>query len=174
MGYDLYRVTSPDRNRDDEGAYFRLNVWGMGDARERLWEIGMVADVTMPPAPKLAEFGLTDAPKTITGDHIYWSIELQDFVDEGDEPVTPTPEEAAYLMACQATLDDPPQGDAHGIALYKLCSNDAWLVTPGEIITGVGWADAHHAGWRDRLEDYIRQFVEWMEGSVPGGGFRVY
>lgn len=66
-------------------------------------------------------------------------------------------------------------GDTHGIPIYKVGSNDGWLVTPGEITTGVGWADAHHPGWRDELTDYVALFVTWMErAAAEGGGFRVY
>lgn len=66
-----------------------------------------------------------------------------------------------------------PPGDNVGIASYKFNSNDDWLVTPGEIRTSVVWADHHYPGWRERLTDFVREFVEWMEFTIPSGGFTV-
>ena len=117
MGYDMYKV-APHRGED----YYRLNIFGMGEARQALFELGIVLNV-----------------------------EMLEFTEE------------------MVTLD--PQ--LPGIPVYKLGSNDGWLVTPREIEAGIAAADAlHPEGWRDGLEDHVSGFVAWMEEA--DSGFQVY
>ena len=116
----------------------------MGEAREQLWQVGIVRVADAPPFPQLADFGLTEYP------------------DE-DDPGEVHP----YNQAIHAWRT-APDGEGPGIPSYKLGSNDGWLVLPVEIRSGVLWADAHHPGWRARLRDFVAEFVTWMEGCTEG------
>jgi hypothetical protein len=155
VGYDMHAV--------HDGEYFRLNIWSMGEARRELWEVGVVTDIAMPMPPKLADFGLDEEPWVELDADGKWVT-----VDDEEEPQEPSEAELAYLAAVEAWRSDPPPGDAVGIAVYKLCSNDGWVVTRGEIETGLRWADAHHEGWREGLTDYVLEFVEWMTRCRDG------
>jgi hypothetical protein len=139
MGYDMYK-SSPHRGED----YYRLNIFGMGNARGALYELGIVIDVEQPAVPDPADF-----PGVIDGD----DTELAD-----DHP---------YRKALVAWREH--EHETPGIPVYKLGSNDGWLVTQREIASGVAVADANQPeGWRGRLEDYIAGFVAWMEEADSG------
>jgi hypothetical protein len=123
--------------------YYRLNIWGMGEARDELEPVGVIyADYSeMPSWPDIPDDASDEEVEAATADTLRWR----------------------------------PPGEYPGIPVHKLCDNSGWHVTPGEIQTGVGWADAHHDGWREDLTDYVLEFVEWMERAArDGDGFRVY
>jgi hypothetical protein len=147
MGYDCYRENAS--NNEDGDGYFRLNIWGMGEVREALWKVGVVNEEPCPPYPKPEDFGLPPDTFEVDDDH-------------------------PYAVACRAWTDDPVPGDSCGIPVYKLGSNDGWLVRPSEITTGLEYADAHTPGWRDDLDEYATEFVAWLELCAASGGFRVW
>lgn len=142
----MYRKNGGGESRDPDD-YFRLNVWGMGDARQALFQIGIVRLADMPPFPKAEDYGLDEYP------------------DDDDNPASD--DERRYLEAVRQWKESP-HGEGPGIPLYKFGSNDGWLVLPIEVQSGVRYADEHHPGWRDGLEDFVREFVVWMEGSTEG------
>lgn len=151
-------------------SYFRLNISGMGEARDELLPVEVVieADRGMPPKPE--DFGLSDYP------NVRWDDDLAGWTtdDDANQPVNPIGQQRAYLEAIREWRDGLLPGDTHGIPLYKFGSNDGWLVAPAEIRTGIAWADHHHPGWRDTLKDYVLEFVVWMELAAKAGGFRVW
>ena len=146
MGYDMYRENADNRNDGD--GYYRLNVWGMSEARPILAKFGIVRWADSPPPPDGEKFGITE----------YF-----------DEAVTP--EQKSYALALEQWRDGP-NGEGPGIPSYKLGSNDGWLVLPLEIRSGIGFADANHPNWRKVMDDWVLEFVVWMEGSTDG--FRVW
>lgn len=152
MGYDMHRADCAERVDCGRGpCYFRLNVWGMSTTRQELARVGVIDECGDPAFPKPSEFGLPDWPE-------------EDATD---------PASVAFEDAWRKLTDSPREGDVSGIPLYKVCSNDWWLITPGEIITGLAFADRFHEGWRDGLTGYVQEFVEWLESCVPAGGARV-
>lgn len=150
----MYRKGSEAGARNDE--YFCLSIGRMSVARAELWDEGVVRLADHDSYPDLASYGLTEHPD--------------------DEAPTDSlaPAEQEFLAAVERWRTCTPPGDHVGIPSYKLCSNDGWLITPGEIRTSLMWADHHRPGWRDGLTEYVREFVEWMESTVPHGGFEVY
>jgi len=145
MGYDMYREGVDCREED---GYYRLNVWGMSEARPHLAEVGIVRWAEMPPVPRAEMFG------------------VEEYFEEAA-----TPEEKSYQMAVEQWRSGP-NGEGPGIPSYKLGSNDGWLVLPIEIVSGIGFADTNHNGWRMEIPDWVLEFVTWMEGCKEG--FRVY
>lgn len=71
--------------------------------------------------------------------------------------------------------EDVPE-TTQGIAGYKLCSNDGWLVTPEECTAAVRAWREHEDEMRENedLEDYWFSWVGFIEGAIDTGGFRVY
>ena len=59
MGYDMYRENA-DNSNDGDG-YFRLNVWGMSEARAILAEAGVVRNAPCPSFPRYEDFPNDDA-----------------------------------------------------------------------------------------------------------------
>jgi len=154
MGYDMYargemKPRDDGKQDNDEPGYFRLNIFGMSQAREELWPIGIVRGANAPEVPMAADFGVEDS---------------FDFEDSGVEL---TPAQQRYTEALTRWRAGNT-GDAPGIPIYKLGSNDGWVVNHVEVTSGVGFADANFPGWRDALTDYVREFVEWAERCVEG------
>ena len=66
MGYDMYRIrengeTEGYAEASLNGGYFRLNVWGMSDAREELHKIGIVREGAFPDPPASHDLADIDA-----------------------------------------------------------------------------------------------------------------
>ena len=187
MGYDMYTVTKdPDEeaavadirtrmsaaSREQRQAdweqlreelhktqrsYFRLNIWGMGAARELMYDAGMLDTETVERTwPDSDTFGITDA---------MWD-------DWDGEPDENTPAELlTYHKACQAVTDAQREKPT-GIPLHKLNSNDGWLVTPDEIaaaleryVLGDGVTANAPVWWAD--------WIAWLRYAQEHGGFRV-
>lgn len=153
MGYDMYRVGGSDI--PDHEDYYRLNIWGMSEARPQLEAFGVVRRAGMPHVPQAEEFGVNEA---------------FDF-EEDQDLATLTEAQLAYVTAMKQWRDGH-DGEGPGIPDYKLGSNDGWLVTRIEIESGVRLADSEHPGWRDKVFEWVLEFVVWMEGCKEG--FRVY
>lgn len=151
--------------------YFRFNIWALGPARDALYEAGVIVENEDPGEwPEPSEFGLDEWPD------VQWDGNTQTWVDwDTREPITDE-KQLAFLEKARGVRDHVAEGDATGgIPMYKLCTNDGWLVTPGEIVTGLALADRQNEKWRDELPDNdIRAFVQWMELARAFGGFRVH
>lgn len=94
---------------ESEG-YFRLNSSTMARYRRAMAAIGMVHwEGEHPPWPAVGDFGFDDWP-----DDDDRSVEANELRSAQDRVLRWTPE-------------------AVGICEWKLCSNDGWIVTPGEI-----------------------------------------
>lgn len=188
MGYDMHTVTkdpgedervtelrtlmgiayNEDRKADAEQlqnemfaarrSYFRLNIWGMGAARELMHGAGMLdLESGHGDFPSDKDFGVTDA---------MWN----DWDGEPDEDTSP--EMRAYQKAVQAVTDAQREKPA-GIPVHKLGSNDGWLVTPDEIssaleayVLGDGVPADAPAWWAD--------WIGWLKYAQEHGGFRVH
>jgi hypothetical protein len=125
------------RLQEQAGSYFRLNIWGMGEARRVLIGTGMAWEAPPPTWPEDAD-------------------------DEATEAVRRT------------------QVERPGIPLFKLSSNDHWLVTPDEIWSGLLLYEkfketmpSFESALRQTDQRYILEFIEWMRGAAEHGGFRV-
>ena len=105
MGYDM-QIENP-QGHEPEGGYYRLNIWGMGDTRGAMHEVGALDVDSRAEWPK----GTCDND---------WQCRDEDF----DGPMCP------YCSAVDKVVTGDPGGD--GIAAYKLGSNDGWLVTERE------------------------------------------
>jgi len=146
MGYDMYR-RGVDRNTDE--GYFRLNIWGMSDAREQLLPLGIVRLAAAPVVPMTSDFGVEDS------------------FDWDDAPEARSPAEKAYVEALRVWREGS-DGEGPGIPTYKLGSNDGWVVNIIEVQSGVRHADEHHPGWRTTVHDFVREFIEWAETCTEG------
>lgn len=61
-----------------------------------------------------------------------------------------------------------------GIAGYKLCSNDGWLVTPEECRSALAAWESSENKVNETLDDYWFSWLRFIEGAIEAGGFRVY
>ncbi|MDP8928638.1 MAG: hypothetical protein M3O70_08720 [Actinomycetota bacterium] len=127
MGYDMFLV---EKTGDTEKDYFHLNIWGMRQTREAMYNDhpGMLDDTPEP------EFTWGDA-----------EAELSNLRRRGDDT---------------------------GIAWWKLCSNDGWIVTADEC------RDAILAYWEggpsEDDPEWFREWVLWLERAIDHGGFEVW
>lgn len=148
MGFDMQIETLAD----DDG-YFRLNVWGMGECRQLMFNLGMAYEAPekcIPPWPELADFGLTEYP---------------------DDPADDT---SGFTQACDDVLRWMAP-DHPGIPLHKLGSNDGWLVTPLECKGAIAlWNKARDNGASEPPVDWWSRWLEYLRRAADNGGFRVY
>lgn len=146
MGYDMYHVKEVE-----EDNYFRLNIWGMGQYYDLMFDYGMV-DVT------------GDHPPFPTPGDIDW-----DLYDKDEESY---PE---FRAANEAVLT--ARGNGKGIASWKFGSNDGWIVSPEECMEAL---DAYlEAGQPDPFEDrerldYWHRWIKFLTAAITRDGFQVY
>ncbi|MFI6874964.1 hypothetical protein ACIBL6_16170 [Streptomyces sp. NPDC050400] len=149
------------------GLYFRLNIWGMGTARQLMSALDMLTDTPFPTWPTLEAYSLTDHPDN--PNHHPAGPERQ----AAQQRLTA--DQRAYLDAVQATMDWAPQ--TQGIASYKLLSNDGWLVTEREITDALtAWEKAAPHDREEILSEFPwwNEWISFLEYNAKRGGFRVY
>ncbi|MFI8281239.1 hypothetical protein ACIGBH_41625 [Streptomyces sp. NPDC085929] len=142
-------------------SYYRFRVWDMGTARELMGAFGMLTFKDEPTWPDAAAY--TEARTA-----------LEKAPD--DEAVRQAAEaaRARASAAMEAVRTTDPGGP--GIAHYKLCSNDAWLVSPREIETAL---KAYAGAASEDREEAGRDFGPWeswvrfLTRAQARGGFRV-
>lgn len=187
-----------------EKNYFRLNIWGMSEAREILFSLGMLkesaSDGDWPKPPEMDPVLLETLQEALfdsEGDPAEWvqtptfkdtlTESIKDWNDsdyrkkEGrPELAEPTEEEiqkvVEYWETCNAHLAGV-MASRHGIEVRKLCSNDGWLVTPEECKGAVKIWDDHPQEVRDKIAEdkpYVAEFVEWIRLAGQNGGFTVH
>jgi hypothetical protein len=132
-------------------SYFRLNMWGMGVAREAMFRAEMLnVGVDHPPWPKYDPARDEDHEGELT---------------------------AEYEAKAAVVTDSQPGIDAGnpGIPVYKFGSNDGWLVTPAEIETALtlmpsDYRPEYEGEWIGWWTDWV-EFLRHCQGH---GGFRVW
>lgn len=139
------------RAERNSGAYFRLNIWGMDRYREAMWDIeGMVNDV---PTPRFPDFD----PERY----------------ESDDEYTAHYDRQALLVKARSP-------EAPGIPLYKLGSNDGWLVVPDECAQAVAaWERYCDEGGGQVFDDpdenaYWDAWIAFLRHCRDHGGFEVW
>ncbi|MFI0243174.1 hypothetical protein [Streptomyces sp. NPDC016845] len=149
------------------GLYFRLNIWGMGTARQLMTALDMLTPTPFPNWPQVDAYGLTDYPD-----------------DPNHHPAGPerhaarqrlTEDERTYLQAVQAATDFDPE--VKGIASYKLTSNDGWLVTEREITDALtAWDKAEDKDKEETLTEFPwwNEWLDFLKYNAERGGFRVF
>lgn len=164
MGYDMY--IEDDAGLSEDRRYFRLNIMGMPPFRDAMEQLDMLTwraeHAEWPEFPAFAEKAYREK---IEGE---W-----------------TPEEEAAIkghrVACQRVTDSDTGGVIPG---YKLCSNDGWLVTPGEIHSALAAYQRHSQahvrelveaviGWDDGWS-YWKKWIRFLTRAEERGGFRVW
>ncbi|MFF3300932.1 hypothetical protein [Streptomyces sp. NPDC002908] len=139
-----------------EKSYFRLNIWGMSTCREWMDVLGMVTDQPAPEWPEPGAYGLDDYP------------------DEDSK--TLTDDERKFLADHEAASDHEPQ-PVTGIPMYKLCSNDGWLVTAAQCAAALeAWEKAPAARRADVASEreWWPSWIAFLTHSKDRGGFRVH
>ncbi|KOG53140.1 hypothetical protein ADK76_28925 [Streptomyces griseoflavus] len=141
-------------------SYFRLNIWGMGEARSAMETLGMLTQLAPPPTPNPQDYGTT-------------ADELWDYgLDDEGAPETVR----AFRAATQVVVDSSAEHPT-GIPAYKFSSNDGWLVTPAEIDAALGWwAVAPRKIQREITTqlDWWPEWIRYLRRARDGGGFRVW
>lgn len=139
-----------------EQSYFRLNIWGMSACREIMAEHDMLA---------------YEQPESATFENVS-EFPGEDHFDDQGEPLTGTGE--AYKRVVQRVREETsPQP---GIPLWKLCSNDDWLVLPEEIHAALAKAPEAVTVIEDNEEVTVEWWPHWLRflrGAAENGGFRV-
>ena len=134
--------------------YFRLNIWGMGRCRELMHHFGMLdIETNHSPWPNPEDYGLEDWP-----DDENWPE---------DSP------EARFRAAQQAVISE---GEGL-IRIYKLGSNDGWLVNPTEIRNSLAKVPKDGDGVYVLPEGTPEWFAEWLdylERAAEHEGFKVW
>lgn len=141
--------------------YFRLNVWGMGIARESMYTLAMLdVDASSPDWPEREDFGVDDQ---------VWNAY------DGDEPGEDAPEGIRRFHAAQeAALAAHPE-PAVGICAFKLGSNDGWLVTPAELDAALAIYDKHATGGGNvPSHEWWSEWIDYLRRAATRGGFRVH
>ncbi|MFB6812882.1 hypothetical protein [Streptomyces sp. NPDC056387] len=142
-------------------SYYRFNVWGMGTARELMGAFGMLSFQDEPAWPDATEY-----------------VEARAALEKApaDESAREAAEAArAHLSAATEAVRVADPGGA-GISHYKLCSNDAWLVSPREIEAAL---KAYACAASEDREEAVRDFAQWdswirfLADAQARGGFRV-
>ncbi|GGO58779.1 hypothetical protein [Streptomyces lasiicapitis] len=149
------------------GLYFRLNIWGMGTARQIMGALDMLTDVPFPDWPTLEAYGLTDHP------------DEPDYYTEGPErdaaQARLTDQERAYLDAVRAVRDR--DAETPGIPAYKLTSNDGWLVTEREVKAALDvWEKADLKDQNETQAEFPwwGEWLDFLKYNAERGGFRVH
>lgn len=142
--------------------YFRLNIWGMGYARDYMMERGMIYPSRCPEFPALP---YPERENFKTG-HEYDNA-CEDWDRNYEELTAPIKEL------------HPEGGDT--IPAHKFGSNDGWLVTEAECAAAVAAAKASDLPAPTRTEDGLEVAVSWwpewvdfLDRASTRGGFLVY
>jgi hypothetical protein len=148
----------------EERSYFRLNIWGMGTARDMMHRFGMLdVETNHPEWPDRKAFGVTDEQ---------WDEYDSDLIDEA------TPQALRNFHAAHEAVVGHAPKEPTGICVFKLGSNDGWLVTPPEIEAAL---KTYYA-----LDDVVRmnnrlyeitwwsKWIAYLEYCQTRGGFRVW
>ncbi|MER5352544.1 hypothetical protein ABT093_19705 [Kitasatospora sp. NPDC002551] len=146
------------------GHYFRLNIWGMGSCRKAMAKLGMLTEQDHPAWPDPVDFGLPKDDPWGDGEN---EAEGGDALAEARE---------RFEQAQKGVVEAEPQ-PVTGIPLYKLCSNDGWLVTPAEIKAALtSWEAADESDRRTAVgeHDWFPEWIDWLGKAKERGGFRVY
>ncbi|MFJ9521258.1 hypothetical protein ACIRPK_23785 [Kitasatospora sp. NPDC101801] len=151
--------------------YFRLNIWGMREARAAMEQFGMLTDQDHPEWPRPGDFGLTEEDM----DDLTDSLDDKEGAATGQEDPLAVARER-FRRAQDAVTDAEPQ-PVTGIPWHKLCSNDGWLVTPAQI--GAALAKWETVDEKKRAaavgeNDWFPEWIEWLGKAKERGGFRVY
>lgn len=163
MGYDMYWHAPPEADQA-EYELARAAAMNYADAHQ---------ERPRPPEVQAEVERLFDAMRE--AEYWYFRLNIWGMSTVRDQLVELGIIQNDYEMPDEVELDWVPPGDRHGVAMHKLCSNDGWHVTPGEITTGLAWAEAHHPNWRMDIEDYALRFCEFMERAAhEGEGFDVH
>lgn len=173
-------------------SYFRLNIWGMGRARQIMWDLEMLKDGDQDPWPDAPEgldaekvealvelFDDEDVPvrqedlqKHLAGASEYWTEAYGELTfTDGELEAFATYRKAANNV--RAANDD----SVPGITLYKLGSNDGWLVTPEECSSAVEIWNSTDQATRDAVlakAVFFQDWVDFLECASQHGGFTVY
>lgn len=144
MGYDMY-IRDRQPNASDDDCYFRLNVWGMGAARELMDDAGMLC---WPPH-----------------DSSEWD-QLPPY-DDGDPDGEGGPE---YCAAADKLLA-AHNGECPGIPGHKFCSNDGWIVTPPEIRAALA---AERKNPPADPPEWWSEWIDYLRRAEQRGGFEVH
>ncbi|MGW8782402.1 hypothetical protein ACWGNM_30670 [Streptomyces sp. NPDC055796] len=142
-------------------SYYRFNIWGMGTARELMGAFGMLSFQDEPAWPDDAEY--TDARAV-----------LEKAPEDEDARQAAEAARARLSAAMEAVRVADPGGA--GISHYKLCSNDAWLVSPREIEAAL---KAYACTAAEDREEAVRDFPQWdswirfLTEAQARGGLRV-
>ena len=136
---------------------FELNASGMTTAKVVMSRLGMLDHDTKHDLwPNQADYGVTPA--------------MAQLGPEDDEP-----RELAYFRAAEDAVRDKQAENPTGIPLYKLGTNDNWLVTRDEITAALG---AYRTALGDGASDcelwWWPYWIEFIERAAKHGGFRVH
>lgn len=148
-------------------SYFRLNIWGMGTAREYMGAFGMLTTENMPQWPHPEAYGLEESP-----DDPEW-------FEEGPDRVKA---ENALTVAGRRFLNDQKavmEADhgGSGIPHYKFTTNDGWLVTSREIEAALMQyenADSEHKAAAIQEGPWWPSWIAFLTYAQQRGGIRVH
>lgn len=152
-----------DRRSKADLNYFRLNIHGMGRAREIMQRLGMVYDAERPASAKF--------PNWHVDEHEPWDCEAENCpVPSGSNTC------AQYREQRDKVLRWAPL-DQEGILVEKLCSNDGWIVLPTECTQALEIWAKHTAEIRAAVIKAAPWWPGWLDfirRASTNGGFKVY
>lgn len=101
-----------------------------------------------------------------------------EILDTASVPLIDCPQEEASEAELEAWRSQTTAGEPFGIPLYKLSSNDAWLVQPSEIAAtlrryrAIEQPIATLIGAEELA--YWNAWIDFLDRAAARGGFRVY
>jgi hypothetical protein len=200
--------------RAAEKSYFQLNIWGMSRFAKAMYALGMAYDSSgprsaWPEIPGGWESPVGHTHEALQDDSLYvkgddgeqtlrerapeesdleWARCYVEHYYPGDPRLIEqehVDEAKAYEAKRREHLSVHP-GDAEGIPLHKLGSNDGWIVTPVESLQALSaWHAAPHEHRQSVLrevgvtgdnqdESYWQSWLEFLETSTKFDGFEVH
>lgn len=182
MGYDLH-LFDCGRNYDEEMENnLRINFFQMPNLRGVMRELGMLHEGRTPRFPRLP-----DEYDYLWGDGLMMSL-FSDPTEcwDGEGELEGIDADTLKVLRRYARRNiqvffSVPRSWKGGICVYKLSSNDEWVVSPEEIKTALATYNSRtddrvlsKALWTNGVDrDKWDEWIKWLEGAVNCGGFTV-
>lgn len=181
---DLDRYEALARKDDLARGYFRLNIWGMGEARTIMDQLGMLElSYEYPGFPDPQDFGIDTEGGTSWEEYYNYTEDVDDEEDPKDAFDEDVPSNVIAFFTAQRDHVRWRPEEVTGICVHKLGSNDGWLVTPEECEAAVAQYELAMKRAHDRataeaiLKEKAPWFGDWVDyirTASQRGGFRVW
>lgn len=177
-----------NRLREVERSYFRLNIWGMGNVRRAMLDLGMCFESGYEWGAGWPAYPEDGTGAAIAAEALSEDSDPQEYAAKyySGQEVTESDIATARAYHDQANaLRRDHFGAADGIPVHKFGSNDGWIVTPNECLQALAiWHATPQSARDDAFEsagmadaDWERIWKNWLaflELAAYCDGFEVH